>query len=49
MHTVMERLLEDLLFKATDMSGKKVVVNGKFVQDNLKDMQAGQDIARYIL
>lgn len=49
LHTLMERLLEDVLFDAPDMKKKKVMINGKYVNDKLKDIKDNEDLSRYIL
>ncbi len=49
LHTVMERLLEDLLFTAPEREGEVVAVDAAYVQDALSDVLEDQDLARYIL
>ncbi len=49
LHTLMEHLLEDLLFDAPDMAEKKIVIDGAFVDDKLKDIKDDEDLSRYIL
>jgi len=52
LHTVMERLLEEISFDAGDLAaGRKetVVVDAKYVDQNLKDLAADSDLSRYIL
>jgi len=49
LHTLMECLLEDILFEAPDMSEKKVVVDAAYVQEKLKDIKDDEDLSRYIL
>ena len=49
LHTLMERLLEDVLFDAPDMDKKKVMINAKYVDDKLKDIVENEDLSRYIL
>lgn len=49
LHTVLEKLLEEVSFKAPDMDGKKVVVDAKFVNENLGDLARATDRERYIL
>lgn len=49
LHTIMECLLEDLLFDAPDMKGKTVEINAGFVDDKLKDIKDDEDLSRYIL
>jgi ATP-dependent HslUV protease ATP-binding subunit HslU len=49
LHTLMECLLEDILFDAPDMNDKKVVIDGKYVDDKFKDIKDDEDLSRYIL
>ena len=49
LHTIMECLLEDILFDAPDMKEKKVVIDGKYVDDKLKGIKDNEDLSRYIL
>jgi ATP-dependent HslUV protease ATP-binding subunit HslU len=49
LHTVMECLLEDILFDAPDMNEKRVVIDKKYVEDKLKDIKEDEDLSRYIL
>jgi ATP-dependent HslUV protease ATP-binding subunit HslU len=49
LHTIMEYLLEDILFDAPDMAEKSIVINGSYVEDRLKDIRGNEDLSRYIL
>lgn len=49
LHTLMECLLEDVLFDAPDMRDKQVTVDSRFVADKLKDIKNDEDLSRYIL
>lgn len=49
LYTVMERLLEVVSFEATDKSGESVHVNKDYVQKNLGQLIADEDLTRYIL
>ncbi len=49
LYTVMEKLLETLSFDATDMNGKTVTVNAKYVNDHLGALIQDDDLTRYIL
>jgi ATP-dependent HslUV protease ATP-binding subunit HslU len=49
LHTLMERLLEDLSFEANQAQGAKVVVNQGYVEQNLQDLVQDQDLSQYIL
>ena len=49
LHTVMERLLEDVLFDAPDMKQKGMVIDKDYVESKLKDIVDDEDLSRYIL
>ncbi|ELD4952222.1 ATP-dependent protease ATPase subunit HslU [Campylobacter coli] len=49
LHTVIEKLLEDLSFEADEYAGKKFVVDKKMMEEKLGDIIENKDLARYIL
>jgi len=49
LHTIMERLLEDILFDAPDMNGSDVLIDVKAVLNKLKEIKDNEDLSRYIL
>ena len=49
LHTIMEKLLEEISFNAPDMESKKVVIDQDYVTDKLKDILEDQNLSRYIL
>jgi len=49
LHTLMECLLEDILFEAPDTREKKVVIDAAYVEDKLRDIKDDEDLSRYIL
>ncbi|EMC4544190.1 ATP-dependent protease ATPase subunit HslU [Campylobacter jejuni] len=49
LHTVIEKLLEDLSFEADEYAGKQFVVDKKMVEEKLGDIIENKDLARYIL
>jgi ATP-dependent HslUV protease ATP-binding subunit HslU len=49
LHTVMERLLDDLLFEAPDLTERAVVIDTDYVDQMLADIVGNQDLSRYIL
>ncbi|QTA91046.1 ATP-dependent protease ATPase subunit HslU [Desulfonema magnum] len=49
LHTLMECLLEDILFDAPDMKEEKIIIDKKYVEDKLKDIKSNEDLSRYIL
>jgi len=49
LHTLMERLLEDVSFHAPERRGTRVVVDRDFVRAALADVASDTDLSRYIL
>jgi ATP-dependent HslUV protease ATP-binding subunit HslU len=49
LHTVMERLLDELSFDAPDLAGTRHVVDEAFVRERLEDLVQDEDLARFIL
>jgi ATP-dependent HslUV protease ATP-binding subunit HslU len=47
--TVMERLLDDVSFDATSLSGKTIVIDGPYVDARLGELSQNEDLSRYIL
>jgi ATP-dependent HslUV protease ATP-binding subunit HslU len=49
LHTIMESVLDDILFEAPDKPGFKLTIDAKYVKDKLSDVVKDQDLSRYIL
>jgi len=49
LHTVMERLLEQLSYEASDKSGNRVVVDAGYVDEHVAELSKNEDLSRYIL
>ena len=49
LHTLLERLLEDLSFKAPDSADKEIIITAGYVDEHLKDLAENEDLSRYIL
>ncbi len=49
LHTVLERLLDDLSFEAGEGATKSISIDAKFVQDKLGELAQDQDLSRFIL
>jgi len=49
LHTVLERLLEDLSFESADMAGRHVEIDSGYVDSHLAELASDQDLSRYIL
>jgi ATP-dependent HslUV protease ATP-binding subunit HslU len=49
LYTMMERLLDEISFDAPEMTGKKMVIDARYVREKLKDFVEDEDLSRYIL
>lgn len=49
LHTMLEKILEDLSFSAADRTGESVTIDADYVTTRLKDVIADQDLSRFIL
>jgi ATP-dependent HslUV protease ATP-binding subunit HslU len=49
LHTILEKLLEDLSFEASDITLEKVVITPEYVREKLQGIVEDRDLSRYIL
>jgi ATP-dependent HslUV protease ATP-binding subunit HslU len=49
LHTVMERLLDEISFEAPDLSDKTITIDEAYVDRMLADIVKNEDLTRYIL
>ncbi|HEX4873181.1 MAG TPA: ATP-dependent protease ATPase subunit HslU [Nevskiaceae bacterium] len=49
LHTVMERLMEELAFEAPDRAGSTLLVDAAYVDGKLSKLAGNEDLSRYIL
>ena len=49
LHTILEKLLEDIAFDAPDLDNDKLVIDEHYVRVRLNDVVKNQDLSRYIL
>jgi ATP-dependent HslUV protease ATP-binding subunit HslU len=49
LHTIMEKLLEEVSFDAPDLAGQTITVDAAFVRGRLEKLLADEDLSRYIL
>ena len=49
LHTIMERIIEDISFDAPSLAGSTITIDAEYVKDRLKDILKDQDLSRYIL
>ena len=49
LHTILERLLDDVSFSASEMANKAVRIDGPYVRERLSEIVKDEDLSRYIL
>ncbi|MCW8329616.1 HslU--HslV peptidase ATPase subunit [Photobacterium sp. SDRW27] len=49
LHTVMERLMEELSFDATEKAGDKLIIDAAYVSERLGELVEDEDLSRFIL
>jgi ATP-dependent HslUV protease ATP-binding subunit HslU len=49
LHTIMERLLDEISFGASELRGQRIVVDAAYVKQRLEGIAADEDLSRYIL
>jgi len=49
LHTIIEKVLDDISFNATDRSGETITIDEKYVRDNLGNLVKDTDLSKFIL
>ena len=49
LHTILERLLDEISFSAPEMQGKEVTIDSQYVRERLTPILKNEDLSRYIL
>ena len=49
LHTIIERVLDDISFTATDKSGEKIIIDSEYVKKNLDELVKDTDLSKFIL
>ena len=49
LHTIIEKVLDDISFNASDKAGETIIVDKKYVQDNLGNLVKDTDLSKFIL
>ena len=49
LHTIIERILDDISFTATDRAGEKIIINSEYVKKNLDELVKDTDLSKFIL
>ena len=49
LHTIIEKILDDISFTATDRSGEKILIDKKYVENNIGELVKDTDLSKFIL
>ncbi len=49
LHTILERVVEDISYEGPDLTDKNVTIDGKFVRERLKEILEKEDLSKFIL
>ncbi len=49
LHTILERVVEEVSFEGPDLPEKHVVIDGKYVRDKLGAIMQREDLSKFIL
>ncbi len=49
LHTIIEKILDEISFTATDRSGEKIIINKKYINENLDNLVKDTDLSKFIL
>ena len=49
LHTVMEKLLEEISFSATDRAGEEITIDREYVRDRVEELAKDADLSKFIL
>ena len=49
LHTIIEKILDDISFTATDRSGEKITVDSGYIKKNIGELVKDTDLSKFIL
>ena len=49
LHTIIEKILDEISFTATDRSGEKIIINKEYINRSLSDLVKDTDLSKFIL
>ena len=49
LHTIIERVLDEISFTATDRAGEKITVDSKYIKENIGELVKDTDLSKFIL
>jgi len=49
LHTIIERVLDEISFTATDKAGEKIIIDSKYIKENIGELVKDTDLSKFIL
>ena len=49
LHTILERVLEDISFSAPDKGGEKLIIDSEYVNSHVNELSKNTDLSKFIL
>ena len=49
LHTLLEKVLDDISFTASDRAGEKITIDKKYIEKNLGELTKDTDLSKFIL
>ena len=49
LHTLLEKVLDEISFSASDRSGEKIIIDKKYIEENLGELAKDTDLSKFIL
>ena len=49
LHTIIEKILDEISFTATDRAGEKIIINKEYINKNLDNLVKDTDLSKFIL
>ena len=49
LHTLLEKVLDEISFTASDRSGEKIIIDKKYIEKNLGELAKDTDLSKFIL
>ena len=49
LHTIIEKILDEISFTATDRSGEKIIIDKAYIDKNLDNLIKDTDLSKFIL
>ena len=49
LHTIIEKIIDEISFSATDRAGEKIIINKEYINKNLDNLVKDTDLSKFIL